>query len=333
MPTNGSPQTVDAIAVTQARGDAAAAAGNAPSIHNTQPWRWRLTEDGLDLFLDRGRSLDITDPDSRLAILSCGAALHHACVSLAADGWHTTVARLPNPADPDHLATVRTDHRIPVEPEATRRLQCIAMRHTDRRPVLGASVDADKLRSIAAAVQSGGSLLHLLRADQVYELATAADHAQRTEAEEAAWQAELAFWTGGDRPLGTGIPDSAIPHVAPQTTVPGRDFGHHGDLPISEAHDNAAVFGILYGPEDQPFDWLRAGEALSAGWLTATELEVSVLPLSATIEVAVTREHLRRLLSGLGHPYLVLRFGALDLAADEPPHTPRLSPDQIVERA
>ncbi|MFF5230862.1 hypothetical protein [Dactylosporangium sp. NPDC000521] len=32
-----------------------------------------------------------------------------------------------------------------------------------------------------------------------------AGDAQRTEAGDAAWQAELAYWTGGTRPTGSGI--------------------------------------------------------------------------------------------------------------------------------
>jgi hypothetical protein len=243
------------------------------------------------------------------------------------------MARLPSPAHPDHLVQLRLDHRIAVEPMAMRHRQTLDLRHTDRRPTTSAPVDADTLRSIAAAVESAGCGLHLLPPDQVYDLAAATDRAQRTEADDVAWQAELRYWTGGTRPLGSGIPDAAIGDRAPQTTVPGRDFGHDGDLPISEAHGNAATFAILYGTEDGPVDWLRAGEALSAAWLTATELGVSVLPLSATIEVAVAREHLRRLLASLGHPQLALRLSTADPAGTAPPHTPRLPIDQVIERA
>jgi hypothetical protein len=292
-----------------------------------------VTGNELHLYLDHSRGLEITDPDSRLAVLSCGAALHHALVSLAAAGWHTLVARMPNPAHPDHLAQLRVDHRIPVTPAAVRHLQTIALRHTDRRPVVSDPVAADKLHSIVTAVESAGAHLHLLQPDQVYDLATAVDHAQRTESGEAAWQAEVTYWTGGTRPLGSGVPDAAIPDRAPQTPVPGRDFGHHGDLPISEAHENTATFAILYAPEDGQLDWLRAGETLSAVWLTATELGISVLPLSAAIEVAVTREHLRRLLADLGNPQLVLRFTTADPAGTAAPHTPRIPADQVIERA
>ncbi len=332
MATDVSPRTIDARQQAKALSDAATAAGHAPSIHNTQPWRWRLTSNQLDLFLDHSRGLEVTDPDARLALLSCGAALHHALVSLAAAGWHTIVARMPDAAHPDHLAQLRLNHRIPVSPAARRRLQTIGLRHTDRRPTAGAPIDADALRSVIAAVESAGAGLHPLRPDQVYDLASAADQAQRAEAEDLAWQAEVTYWTGGSRPLGSGIPDAAIPDRATQTTVPGRDFGHHGDLPVSEAHGNDAVFAILHGTDDTEEDWLRAGEALSAAWLTATELGLSVLPLSATIEVAVTRERMRGLLSGIGRPHLVLRLSTGDPAATAAPHTPRLHAEQVIER-
>jgi nitroreductase len=333
--TRPTPGQADAQVVSRALAEAATAAGHAPSIHNTQPWRWRLTGDHMDLYVERSRVLEVTDPDIRLATLSCGAALHHARVSLAAQGWRATVSRMPDRGDPDHLAHLRVDGSAPtpVEPLTVRRAQTIRLRHSDRRPVTGIPVGPDDLAAITTAVEAEGTWLHLLRPDQVLDLAAAADHAQRTEAADAAWQTELAYWTGGTRPTRSGIPDAAIAHHAPQTTVPGRDFGHHGDLPISAAHDHAAAFAILYGRDDTAVDWLRAGEALSAGLLTATELGVSVLPLSATVEIAATRQAMRVLLSSRGRPYLVLRLGTINPDNPGPPHTPRLPADQIIERS
>src|SRR4029450_977102 len=139
-------------------------------------------------------------------------------------------------------------------------------------------------------------------------------------------------WPGAPRPTRPGTPDAATPHPPPRTTVPGRDFGHDGDLPISAAHDQAAAFAILYGRDDKPLDWLRAGEGLSAGWLPATEIGVSILPLSATIEIAATRQAMRALLASTGRPYLVLRLRTTDPAHPGPPHTPRLPADPLMER-
>jgi nitroreductase len=318
--------------ITDALAEAAAVAGRAPSIHNSQPWRWRVRDDRLDLYAERGRRLGITDPDCRLATLSCGAALHHARTSLAAQGWRAEVARLPDPADPSHLARITAADRIPVTAEAMRAVQAIEIRHTDRRPLTGTRMGEEQLRRVAAAVEQEGTRLHLLPRDRIIELGSAVSYAQRAEAAEPAWQAELAYWSGGTRPAGVGVPDSAIPERPTQTTVPTRDFGHTGTLPVSAEHDAGATFAILYGQQDEALDWLRAGESLSAAWLTATELGVAVLPLSATVEIAATRAVLRRLLSGLGEPYLVLRLGLADPDHAGPPRTPRLPAEETIER-
>lgn len=311
--------------------EAAAAAGTAPSIHNTQPWRWRVHPDVLELYADRSRQLPHADPDGRLLAVSCGAALHHARVALAAQGWRPDVVRFPDPADPDLLARLTLAERIGVTPAAMRAFQATEMRHTDRRPVTDEAVDASTLAAITRAATAEGARLHRLSPDQLLELASAAAHAQSAELVDPDWRAELEYWAGGAHPAGVGIPEAAIPSSAPQTTVPGRDFGHPGTLPVGAGHDRAASYAILYGDEDSPGAWLRGGEALSAAWLTATGLGVSVLPLSAAVEVTGTRITLRRMLSDVGYPYLVLRFGAADPEHHGAAHTPRLPSQQVVE--
>lgn len=311
--------------------NAAALAGYAPSIHNSQPWRWRVHDGVLNLFAVHSRQLAVTDPEGRLALLSCGAALHHARTALAAEGRRVEVTLLPDPADPAWLARLRLAETVPVTADAVRLVQTIRVRHTDRRPVTGTPLGPAELEAVLRAVDAEGARLHILRPDQVLDLASAVSRAQQAEAADEAWQAELAYWTGGTRPEGAGIPDTAIPAQPPQTTVPGRDFGHPGTLSVSAGHDRGATFAILYGDQDSRENWVRAGQALSAGWLTATEHGISVLPLSATVEVPATRPILIRLLSGLGEPYLVLRLGRADPDHAGPPHTPRLPAEQTIE--
>ena len=309
---------------------AAHAAGFAPSIHNTQPWRWRVGET-LDLYADRARQLGVTDPNGRLLLLSCGAALHHAMVTLAAEGWRVEVSRLPDAAEQDLLARVALGGPTAVDSSAVQLLQSMAMRRTDRRPLTDTPVDHAVVARIARVVRSAGARLHVLDREHVVDLAAAAAQAQAAESLDPQFQAELAYWAGGARQEGTGVPADVIPASPPQTTVPGREFGGPGSLPISAGHDSAAVYAILYGDEDTPESWLRAGEALSAGWLEATQLGVSVVPLSGAVEVVHTRHELRRLLSNLGYPYLVLRLGHADREHAAPPHTPRLPAEQVVE--
>jgi len=283
---------------------AIAAAGYAPSIRNTQPWWWCLDGDTANLYLERSRVRTVTDPDLRQAILSCGAALHHVRTTLAAEGWRVAVTRMPDAADQDHFAHLRVEQSAPPDPEAVRHVRTIPLRHTNRRPVTGAPVGSEDVRAIAASVRAEGAWLHILYPDQVLELGAAAGRAQHADSGEPVWQAELAYWTGRDS----------------------------AEAPINAQHDRTALFAILYGRSDEPRDWLRAGEALSAGWLTATERGISVLPLSAPVEVSGTRDTMHRLLSYLNHPFLVLRLGTVDAADTDAPYVPRLPAEQVIQR-
>ena len=78
----------------------------APSVHNTQPWAWRIGPDSIELYADESRRLDAADPAGRNLVISCGAALHHLRVAARASGLMPEVARLPDAADPDLLARV-----------------------------------------------------------------------------------------------------------------------------------------------------------------------------------------------------------------------------------
>jgi hypothetical protein len=297
---------------------AAVAAGRAPSIHNSQPWRWRVDGANLDLFL-RG-----TDPATRFAVLSCGAALHHARVHLAAQGADTLVHRMPDPAAPDHLARIRITGRIPVEPVAVLLAQAAEIRQTDRRDAPRRPLDTDKLRCVAMAVRAEGAELRTVRSDQVYALARAEDLARKVMTEEPGWESGRTDWAGDRRPLRAGVPAVGRERVA------GAGRSLPGTTLIAETHERVAVFAVLHGPGDERPDWLRAGEALSAGWLTATRLDVAVLPLSAVIAVPDARGAVRRLVGGSGWPYLVLRFAS---APDESAagRTPRLPAPAVVE--
>jgi nitroreductase len=315
----------------QALASAAEAAGAAPSIHNTQPWHWRVHDGVADLFADPRRQLVASDPDRRLLILSCGMALHHACIALAAEGMAVDVDRIPDPGNVDHLATVSITGSTPVTPAAMRLVQTAEIRHTDRRPLLDEPVPPAALAALHSTIVTSPVRLDVLNRDQIIELAAATDRSQSNEINDDEVRAELQAWTTGEHPDGTGISDASIPDRPLQTTVASRDFGHAGTLPTSSTHDSAASYAILYGSNDDPRAWLEAGEAFSALWLTATELSIAVLPLSAAIETAAQRHALRRILGGVGYPYLAMRLGIADPDQASLPHTPRLAASKTVD--
>jgi hypothetical protein len=328
---------IDRTSAAAALVAACTAASSAPSVHNTQPWRWRIEGSFADLYADTSRQLFVADPDRRLLTLSCGAVLNEACVALASAGIAIEVSRVADPEDDDrgasphpagvglgHLARITVGGRSEVTDAATRMSRMAALRRADRRPLLDQALPGEAVTTLRAVAGRFGIGLHPLTRAQILTLASATSRSQDGQISDPAAGAELAAWTDPQRPAGAGVPDANVPDRPVPTTVPMRDFGHLGSLAIPDGHDNAATYVILYGLAEQPRSWLRAGEALDAIWLAATDAGIALLPLSAAVESPSTREELHRILAGLGYPYLAMRLGIADMSQPTPARTPRL---------
>jgi nitroreductase len=323
--------TIDTATANTALERAARLSGLAPSIHNTQPWHWKIASGHADLHADLTRHLAANDPDRRMLTTSCGVALAHLLVGLDAEGYRYDVAVMPNQDDDTHLARVSLTGLQEVRPEAMRTAQTVQIRQTDRRPLLDQPLPPGALDILRSAAAHFGIGLDPLDRSQTIALASAIARAQHDQVTAADSRAELDAWTGRGRPAFAGVPDVNILDHPAETTVPSRDFGHVGSLPVDAGHDAGATYAILYGMDDEPASWLRAGEALSALWLAATEHGIAVLPLSAAAEEPMTRGELREILAGVGYPYLAVRLGLPDASQPMPPHTPRLKPDVTIE--
>lgn len=310
---------------------AAAAALQAPSILNTQPWRWQVHHGVLDLRADRDRQLRVIDPQGRMLVVSCGVALHHLRVALAALGCEVEVRRLPEPADPDLLARIRVLRTVNPDPRDMRHYQSILARHTDRRPFQTSPVPAATLQALAAAAEREQGHLHCLRPDQLPGLITAAELAADEQTANPGYLMELAAWT--HRPPGApdGVPEAnVVPPVHRQ--VPLREFaiGGTGRLAPGSGDDSGATYAVLHTDGDDPPAWLRGGEALSAVLLAALEHAVLASPMTDLVEVPAARQAVRRLLTR-GHPLAVLRIGELDPDTGVP-RTERRHPEDVIER-
>jgi nitroreductase len=302
---------------------AARASLRAPSVFNTQPWKWRVADDVLELSSDPGRRLGVTDPEGRLLLLSCGGALHHARVALAAQGWSAEVDRLPDERRPDLLARIRVTGRVPIDLTAARLAEAISRRRTDRRPFGDRRVPEDVLARLGALVEAEGARLHAVPGERVPELAVAVDEAADVEYFDPAHRGELTRWTHRPAWTGDGVPPTTAVRPVPGR-VPARSLLPDGTpgLLAGAGEDEGAVFVILYGGSDRPACLLRAGEAMSALLLQATTEGVSTAPISEAVEVAWPRQLLRRLLPAAGEPYLIVRLGYPE--SDQPlPVSPR----------
>jgi nitroreductase len=291
---------------------AAQVACSAPSILNTQPWRWQTVDTTLQLWADRSRQLLVADPDGRLLTISCGAALHHALLTLSVMGREVQARRLPDPAQPDLLAVIDlTGERTATSAERAA-YGAVSQRRTDRRAYTADPVDSADAHALVAAAENAGAHLHLVHDDDISELAAVATQAGELQLADAEYRRELLTWvTPAAHPAdGAGVPLGSVV-AAGQRRVPVREFAPMGraGLPVGDHTDAGARYAVVFTDGDEPLDWLCAGEALSALLLTATASGLATAPISDVTETTLTRERMRRMLAGIGYPQIAVRVG------------------------
>ena len=304
-------------------------AGAAPSLHNRQPWRFRLSASAIELFGDDRRRLPAADPDDRELRLGCGAALLNLRLALAGAGIRPDVTLLPRTGGPWALAEVRVaGHRVPAPQEEQLR-DAITARRSNRRPFLPDPVPLAHCQSLVRAVQAENCWLHVVERSQLAVTENLVRTAHSAQQQDPAFVGEMREWTGRGPGEVEGVPAaSAGPRPEPQDQwvlrdfsggqarirLPGKDFEYDPLLLVLCSHSGTRTADV------------EAGQALQRMLLTATSLGLVASLISQAVEVADTREELRRLLGGSLHPQAVVRVGYGSPA----PATPRRDPRELL---
>jgi hypothetical protein len=303
--------------------DVVAAATRAPSIHNTQPWRFTASAERLEVRLDRDRALPVLDPSGRQQVISCGIAVEFAVVALAAAGSAAEVDLLPDPADPDHLATVRLTGSHEASADDRALAEAIDRRHTVRAPFQARAVPGDLIDALQAeAARFGTWCKPITRSEEEVATVFLISRAEEIEQGDPAYVAELQSWLRTDPTAVDGVPVEAVPsgdpHARPSNWLI-RDFvvgqrdaadflaGGDPDAPPPEVERPTVVL-MGTGADDRE-SWLRAGQALGRVLLRATAAGVAASPLTQALDWPATRTRLQARLSLVGYPQFLLRMG------------------------
>jgi Nitroreductase family len=296
----------------------------APSVHNTQPWRFVADGQQISVYADADRGLPVADPDGREMMISCGAALFNVRLALRSLGYVPQTVVLPDPGQPALVAQVSWGERAPVN-EFERQLSGqVRSRRTHRGAFDPDPLPHGMLAALRTSAARDGAALRIVADDgRRATLAATVQTAEQQLRLDGRHIRELARWTPAPgSPRGDGVPATSYPARTERTDpyFPGRDFarGHGWGLPplsTARGHRAAGVVALLTTAADRPADWVNVGHALQRILLTASTCGVAVALHSQPTELPLLREFIRTRLSSGAYPHLVLRIGMVTQAA------------------
>jgi len=287
------------------------AAVAAPSMHNTQPWRFRFAGSVIEVHRDRERELPAEDPDGRMLYLSLGAAVFNLRVGAAALGYGTDVHSVLDRSRPDLVAEVQLVGGGVETEELFRLAPYVLLRRTNRQPYVDRRVPDDIRRVLLLTARlEGADLQWVDDATRRKWLHLATNDAGREDDRSLARTEERRRWVGGERRV-DGIPSAAL---GPRADVPDSPVRDMAATP-KDAQRPAASFekepqlAVLSTRRDGPAEWLRAGQALERVLLEATTDGVSTSLLNQAIEHDTLRWLLHDPAGDWSRPQAIIRFG------------------------
>ena len=257
-------------------------AARAPSVHNTQPWRFTVTGQAIELYADASRQL-MEDLTGREMIISCGAALFGLRLAIRSLGYQPEVDLFPEPSQRHLLARVRAGRPAPMTSDERAMLRAAPHRHTHRGAFEPGPLPGDLLERLRDDAAAEGATLTVIDGGPAYERLTAILAAWSqwrdlypTSPAEIRTRAETLRWThpAGQRGQGRGAAP-CLPgrdrRVRPGI-LPERDFDLGRGWGFSPSGGPPApVTAILVADGEDEQSWLRAGEALQRLLLRAAE--------------------------------------------------------------
>lgn len=282
--------------------------------HNTQPWRFRLTETGVSILPDLSRRTEVVDPDDHHLYVSLGCAAENLVVAAKADG---RAADLRVQTGPETTIDIGLQQAAVNQ---TPLYQAIAHRQSTRSAYDGqpiSSADLDLLTS--AAEEDGVSVLIFTDAADRESILEFVIEGNSVQMDDPAFVAELREWLRFSPSQALATKDGLFTACSGNPVAPGWIGGAMFDTFFTKDSENdkyrdhirsSAGIAVFIGDRADPDHWIRVGRSFQRFTLQATALGIRNAHLNQPIEVPSIRPEFA---SWLGmpdaRPDLIVRFG------------------------
>jgi len=307
----------------------------APSGHNTQPWRFRLTSKSIDIYPDFSRSLSVVDGNNRELYISLGTATENLCIAARHFGYKDSVS---------FLADINGEYYVHVELEKADKtysdslFEQIIKRQTNRRIYTNRPLTKDTLKVLRGVLLENGVHVHLYEKEdaefnQLKEFVCRGNEMQMTD---SAFKNELTSWIRLNKKQVLKYKDGLAYAVMGSPSVPswiGKPIMNFMLTPGAQNKsdkkkiESSSLLALFTVENSTPLDWIALGRSLERFLLESTLLRVTNAYLNQPCEVSSLADEMRTKLDINGeHPMLLVRLGH----AVSMPYSPRKEVNDMV---
>ena len=298
----------------------------APSTHNTQPWLFRLTDRGIEVYADYSRRLPITDPNDRELLMSVGAAITNFRIAAAWFGFETTTVYQSRPETSLPVAQISIRETCAPDDELRALFPAIRKRHTTRAPFTSDSISPEAAEAMCDLVERYPDTLRILRHQDRRWVGDIVAEGQKELMARPAWRSELADWLRRpDGTAGDGICTDTIglraPFAATDWVMRNMDLGDMQSRRDRERVEAASAL-IMVTARDDRTALVKAGEILELLLLTVTRHGLQYSFLNQPIQARGLRAKLQEAAPASPAPQLLLCVGMTEAKGKRAPRRP-----------
>jgi hypothetical protein len=297
--------------------------------HNTQPWKFALHENVIEIHPDYARHLSAVDPNDRELWISLGCALENLIVTARAVGYASEVT-YPDKADLIHI------HLTPDTPQRGAMFDAITLRQNTRSEYDGQLIKMDELQQVQTiALEPGVMLRFVLNPSDRETMLEYVNQGNLNQFADETFIDELIHWLRFNRretlvsfdglyTRCSGNPE--VPRWLGQIFVAGTKPEQQADADAKKLRTSPGAV-VIASEADDKTAWVRTGQIYERLALKMTSLNIKSAFLNQPIEVADLRSQFQSAMGlGASLPQLLVRFGY----ADPMPRSLRRSVEQVI---